>query len=364
MSSRRNEACPGHEAGAQAVIGDALVIDGVVHGYHSPPESYTHPISELVVESLYQGYHKVFSPRGDRRWLLERERFARVGPEILGGALFAESQTDFCVYHDIPLYGLYKGGASPLWVGRELRDRHPGRVALFGGIWPEHPDPIGEVDRLVEEEGVVGLKFYPYDIYDGRGVEVRMDDPEAVYPILAHAEKRGIRSVAVHKAIAMAGCPIQPFHPRDLEDALIAFPGLCFQIVHGGFAFLEETALQLAYHRNASVVLEGASAYIVNAPMKFAEILAAFLMAGAADRIIWGTGCTALHPRPLIEAFWEFEMPESLTGGYGVPPLSGALKRAILAGNIARILGLETGAIARGSGEGELAEPWSAGPAA
>ncbi len=171
-------------------------------------------------------------------------------------------------------------------------------MALFGGIWPSHPDPIGEVDRLVDEEGVVGLKFYPYDIYDGVGEEVRMDDTEAVYPILEHAQKRGIRSVAVHKAIAMAGCPVQPFHPRDLDDALLAFPGLCFQIVHGGFAFLEETALQLTYYRNAAVVLEGASAYLVNAPLKFAEILAAFLMAGAADRIIWGTGCIGPPPAP------------------------------------------------------------------
>jgi hypothetical protein len=132
------------------VIGDAVVIDGVVHGYNSPPETYTHPISEVVADSLYYGYHRVFSPRGDKRWLLDREQFGRVDADLLGGAVFGESQNDFCVYHDIPLYGLYKGGASPLWVGRELRERHPERVALFGGIWPSHPDPIGEVDRLVE----------------------------------------------------------------------------------------------------------------------------------------------------------------------------------------------------------------------
>ena len=344
------------------MIDGTPVIDGVVHGYNSPPETYTHPISGLVVESLYHGYHKVFSPRGDRRWLLDRERFTRADADLLGGALFDESQTDYCVYHDIPLYGLYKGGASPLWVGRDLRERYPDRVALFGGIWPSQEDPIGEVDRLVEEEGVVGLKFYPFDIYDGTGFEVRMDDQEAVYPILEHAQKRGIRSVAIHKAIAMVGCPIQPFHPRDLEDALIAFPDLWFQIVHGGFAFLEETAQQLSYYRNAAVVLEGASAYIVNAPLKFAEILGAFLMAGAADRIIWGTGCTALHPRPLIEAFWNFEMPQSFIEGYGLPPLTPGLKQAILGGNIARILGLDIDGIPPAA-DGELAEPWSGAPA-
>lgn len=92
------------------MIGDALVIDAVVHGYNSPPETYTHPLSGVVVQSLYRGYHQVFSPRGDRRWLLDEHRFARVDADILGGAVFDESQTDFCVYHDIPLYGLYKGG--------------------------------------------------------------------------------------------------------------------------------------------------------------------------------------------------------------------------------------------------------------
>ena len=56
------------------MINATAVIDGVVHGYNSPPQTYTHPISELVVESLYQGYHKVFSPRGDRRWLLDGHR--------------------------------------------------------------------------------------------------------------------------------------------------------------------------------------------------------------------------------------------------------------------------------------------------
>jgi len=96
----------------------------------------------------------------------------------------------------------------------------------------------------------------------------------------------------------------------------------------------------------------------VNSPLKFAEILSAFLMTGAADRIIWGTGCTALHPRPLIEAFWDFELPEALMAGYGLPPLSRELKQAILGGNIARILGLE---VEPNDVAGALAEPWSSG---
>jgi hypothetical protein len=103
------------------------------------------------------------------------------------------------------------------------------------------------------------------------------------------------------------------------------------------------------------VVLEGASAFLVNMPLKFAEILGRFLMTGAWDRIIWGTGCTALHPQPLIESFWNFQMPEPMLSGYGMPPLTPQLKQAILAGNIARILGLEVSP----RPQSDLAEPWS-----
>ncbi|MGW7353684.1 amidohydrolase family protein [Streptomyces sp. NPDC054784] len=342
------------------MIEDVPVVDAVVHGYNSPPETWKHPLAGVVVDSLYNRYHRIFSPRDDPKWILDRHRFERVGPELLEHALFAESRTDFAVYHDIPLYGMYEQGASPLWIGREMRERNPDRVAVFGGIWPGHPDPVGEVDRLVDEEKVVGLKFYPYDIYDGRGETVRMDDVDSVFPILEHAQRRGIRSVAVHKAIAMVGCPVQPFAPGDLDNAFLAFPELNFQIVHGGFAFLEDTALQLSYYPNASVVLEGASAYLVNSPLRFAEILSAFVRAGAADRIIWGTGCTALHPQPLLDAFWEFQFPDWMIEGYGLPPLTKELKRKILGGNIARILDLK---VTPDPAERELAEPWTGGAA-
>jgi hypothetical protein len=41
----------------------------------------------VLPASLYDGYHRVFSPRGQKRWILDRERFARrPGPaRLLGG---------------------------------------------------------------------------------------------------------------------------------------------------------------------------------------------------------------------------------------------------------------------------------------
>src|ERR671937_778876 len=66
-----------------------------------------------------------------------------------------------------------------------------------------------------------------------------------------------------------------------------------------------------------------------------------FLSAGAAERIVWATGAMAVHPRPLLEAFWELEMPRDLVEDYGLPELTPEIKTAILGGNAARILGLD-----------------------
>jgi len=75
-------------------------------------------------------------------------------PDLLAHALFAESQTDAGIYHEVPQWGTMVDGGSPMWVGKELRDRYPGRIALYGAVSPWHKDPLEEIDRLVEEDQV------------------------------------------------------------------------------------------------------------------------------------------------------------------------------------------------------------------
>lgn len=349
-------------------LDDVFVIDAVVHGYNFAPENQKHPIAQQLADLLYHGVHVGFSPRGEAKWLLDYDRFVRGNdPDLLSNALFAESQTDACIYHEVPVYGISEDGGSPRWVGKEMRDEHPGRVLIYGGISPWQEGALEQVDRLVEEDGVVGLKLYPMDIIDGEIKSFRMDDPEVAFPIFERALQKGLRSVAIHKAIPLGAVPTEPFLPHDVEGAAAAFPDLTFEIVHGGFAFLEETALQAARFPNVAINLEGGAGYICNAPRKFAELVGTFMFWGAADRLVWATGCVATHPRPFVEAFWNFEMPTDLMEGYGFPPLSDEVKKGILGGNIARILGLDVEAM-KGeaandefAGHAELAEPWSGG---
>ena len=93
----------------------------------------------------------------------------------------------------------------------------------------------------------------------------------------------------------------------------MAFPDLTFEIVHGGFAFLEETDWQLRSFPNVVVNLEGSSSYLMQgAPRRFAELIGTFLRAGGEDRILWSTGCNSHHPRPYIEMFWNFHIPQDM----------------------------------------------------
>ena len=344
-------------------LDDVFVIDAVAHGYNYAPENWVdQTYGATASQQLYAlGAHYV--PEGS---MLPYEDWVRGDdPDLVASALFAESQTDFAVYHGVPMFGAFKDGGSPLRVGQEIRDRFPARMALFGAVSPWQSDPLAEIDRLVDEVGVIGIKLYPFDLVSGRAERFALDDPRVAFPLYERAEARGIKTVAVHKALPLGPVPIEPFQVTDIEGAAAAFPNLNFQIVHGGMAFVEETAWQLARFSNVSVNLEGTVAFAVRAPAQLAQILGAFLLAGAEDRIVWATGCMAVHPQVFLEAFWRLQTPAELVHGYGLPELTDDIKRKILGENAARILGLDITQL-RGkaqddqfAGRAELAPRWS-----
>lgn len=351
------------------MIEDAFVIESAAHAFDLRPETYRTELSKQSADVIYHGLHRGFQPPGETRWLLDQERFLDArDPELLAGALFAESQTDVCIYHSIAIHGLYAGGLSPLSVGTAIRDRYPGRMLVYGSVSPWLDGALDEVDRLAEEEGVVGLKIYPHDIVDGQIKEFRLDDPERAYPLIERARANGIRNIALQKAQPIGAVPLQPYSPADVESAAIAYPDMTFELVHGGWAFLEETASQLARFPNVVVNLEITTAYLLKAPRRFAEILGTLLSVGGGDRLLWSVGAMLFHPRPFIEAFWDFEMPRDLVEGYGFPELTREDKRNILGRNQARILGLDIDALsAQIAGDrfgqlDELAEPWTGTP--
>lgn len=349
-------------------MSEDFIIDGVAHAHNFRPDNFVPGSDPDALINLMYDLQVRSAPEGDQRWVMSSQRFReRTDATFLAHALFAESEVDACIYHSLPIYSLLKDGSSHIDVGLEMRRRWPGRVALYGAISPFRHGVLDRIDRLVDESGVVGLKLYPQDLVDGRIRGYRLDERELTYPIFEHACKRGIKTVAMHKAVPFGPIGIADFRVNDVAETAAAFPNLNFEIFHGGFAFLEETLLQMLYTPNVTVNLEGVISYITFAPRKFASILGEFLSIGAWNRLVWGTGCMAAHPQPLLKAFREFEMPADLMAQYGYPQLTAEMKRSMLGLTQARICGIDIASMKQQSANDEFAriraeglrEPWS-----
>jgi hypothetical protein len=346
------------------MIGDAFVIDATVHGFNFLPSNYRADFLTDVVQMLYNGAHVGFHPHAEPEWNMSWQEFLeafRYQPELLIQAMFAESQTDVIVYHGVPLNGIYVDGSSPTWVAKAARERCPGRVFIYGPLYPWQDDAVEELERMVAEEGIIGLKFYPIDLFDGELRPSRMDD-RRMWAICERAQQLGVRMIAVHKAVPLGPLPLAPYNSLyDMAPLVADFPDLTFEIVHGGAAFLAETVELLERFPNLVVNLESLPMFIPNHHKKWVEIMAAYLEAGLTDRLFYATGAVGGHPQPFLKAFWEFEMPADR------PQISLTQKRAMLGENYARLLGWDLPAIKRqlagdifGLHRSQLAPPWSA----
>lgn len=348
-----------------AISDDVFVFDAITHAYNFADENVIGgPYANSIIEGVY-GVHLAFAPPDRSDLLLKREVFLNqlADPDVTAGFLFRESHTDACIYHELPLYGYFKDGGSPLSVAVAMREEWPNRVFIYGAISPHQPNALERVDYLVEEVGVSGLKLYPHDLVEGELCSIDMSDADLLYPIFDRAASHGLHTIAIHKALVMGPVPIEPYRVDDVGEAARTFPDLTFEVVHGGLAFLEETAFLVQYHPNVTVSLEATSALLFRAPWKFAEIIGTLIRAGASDRIIWGLGGAALHSRAFEEQMWAFEIPEELQARYGLPRLTDEIKRGILGENAARILDLDIASFRRDTQGDEFAKPRELEPA-
>ena len=322
------------------------VIDAVIHPYNLAEEnvrnSHARPITDIV-----SGGNRAVAPPGYR---LPKDAYERNWTiEEVANMSFVESYADLAVYHVVPIRAFHDGICS-LEKAVEAKERWPERFLFYVGVDPlEGQKAIDEMHEQVELLGnAVGLKLYPNSWVGSDVVGWRMDDPEIAFPFFEEALKLGLRTVAVHKAIPLGPVELTHYRVDDIDRAAMAFPTLNFEIVHGGMAFLEETAWQLARFRNVWVNLETTATMLTNRPGAFERAFAALLMHGgsrALDQIFWGTGCMVSHPRPHLESFVRrFQFSPQLRQEFGLPEIDEALHRKILAENYGRLHQLDLAA--------------------
>lgn len=361
------------------MIGDTVVIDATVHALNMDPSGAAFGAYDGVgipfsAEHTYEDIHLMHSVKSGGPYVMPRKQWERQATAAeLASVLFEESWTDFASFHAI-------GSEVAMAVGLQARELAPGRIWIYGS--PTDPfdtsRTLEEIDQWVDEYQIIGLKLYPFQFNlrtePPRPMAFPLDDEKLAYPIIEHAQKRGIRSIAVHKGI---GWVLKPFGVSDLVATAQAFPKMNFEVVHAGWAFLEDTAV-LAGRSNIWLNLESTSSYLIHRPRTFAEVLGRFLSQGigkpnAEDRILWSTGCMQGHCQPLLELFNNFEMPADMVDGHGYRQLTHDIKRKILGLNFARMHGLDLDQLVaaipdtkerRAQLAGELAAPWSKAGAA
>ncbi|HKG39282.1 MAG TPA: amidohydrolase family protein [Conexibacter sp.] len=339
------------------MIEDIPVINGIVHAWNIADDNFTGRgpwnTGERIRADMI-AWHEHWNLPG---MSVPLEAYTTDwSAELIARTTFLESDADLAVHHHIHMESIFTNGLCSVEKNAEMVQRWPDRFVVYAGA-----DPTAGVDQAIEYlkrqmdliPETLGLKLYPAQVDPIRWF--LMDD-EKVFPLYEAARDLGIKVIAVHKAMPTGPIPMLPFKMDDIDGAANAFPDLNFEVVHGGMAFIEETSYQIARYPNVFTNFEVTSALLNSAPGWFEEIMAQFLFWGGAEKIIWGDGSPFVHPQPLLEKFWDFEIRDELLAKYNIPQITREDKAKILGGNYARMAGIDVEARLAKIADDELAQ--------
>jgi predicted TIM-barrel fold metal-dependent hydrolase len=321
------------------MINDVFVINPVTHAYNLTQDNMQNSYGEAVRELLI-ALHQTWQPDGVS---VTAEEFSTDwSVDTMARTLFLETDIDIAATHTLRLDSYFKDGLCSRAKTVEALTKYPDRFVGYVGV-----DPTAGVDtclrdmdeQLDELPQAVGLKLYPAQVAPDR--HWRMDDPAVAFPLFAHAQERGIKTVAIHKAAPLGPVPMNPYRVDDVDGAAGAFPDLSFEIIHAGLSFVDETAWAIARYPNLYANLEVTSSLVIKAPKLFEQVMAQFLLYGGPQKIIFSDGCMFAHSQPIIEGIMNFQFSDETCEGMGLAKLTKEDKALILGGNYARIVGLD-----------------------
>lgn len=349
------------------VYQDSVVVDMVVHAFNHRWDNCKNEFAEEWISDTH-ARHQTLHPDGYQ--LSEEQFFRNHTAEELANVVFLESDIDFAVYQPVHLEEYYEDGLIPLEKGIEFTQQNPDRSMLYGHVNPRSPYALEELERQAEEHDIAGVKTHPvYFREDGRNLSNLLNDPDVGIPLVEKARDLGLEFVASHKALPFARTHHKYYTTDDIEEVAPMFPDMKFEVVHAGYAFLEETTSVLARFPNVYANLESTFVMMMDRPRKFAESLGEMLKWAGPEKLMFGSGATLYYPQLLIEKFWEFEFPEDMRKKYGYPKITDEMKRKILGRNACEYLGLDPDEIRQTAENDEWAEkrreldgqpePWS-----
>jgi predicted TIM-barrel fold metal-dependent hydrolase len=254
---------------------------------------------------------------------------------------------------------------------RELFDRTAGSGRLLNHT-VVRPD-LDETARMSDWAAAyrpVGWKVYTMGVMDDAyqhykpGSGWRLDDDEVGMPFLEQALATGVKVVCAHKGLSGM---VDAGSPADVGPAAAAYPGLDFLIYHSGYEpgqpegpytpdtadqgvnRLIKTAQDAGLGPGSNVYAELGSTWfmLLSRPEDAAHTIGKLLLHFGEDNIVWGTDSIWYGPtQPVIDAFRTFQIPDEMCEQYGYPKITPKAKRKILAGNAARVYGIDLDSLA------------------
>lgn len=351
------------------MLNGMIVADATAHGYNWRPDNLAVPESQRIVDGSW-ALHQTMTKDHPQLRLTEDEFKQDWTGRDIADALFYETGIDLVSYHGTPIYDFFRDGHSATKKGFELLREYPNRIVVYGAMNPWGLDSASairdEVDRLVDQ-GATGLKLYAARYDRGATLANRMDDDAYAYPMIERAIERGVRVIASHKALPIGPVSYEPYGVSDFPLACARYPEMNFEVVHAGMAFVQETAFLASTQPNCWFNLETSFAIQTRQPRRFAEFMGMLMRSGAGDRILYASGFSLFHPRLALQSFLDFQMPDDLVDGFGMPQITDAMKEKILGLNYLRLHGIDPADFRKTTSSDEVSErqargleaPWS-----
>ena len=143
--------------------------------------------------------------------------------DALAKTLFLETDVDLAANMYLRLDSWFKDGLCSRDKNVEAARRWPDRFLTYVGVSPTGARGLSARSRG-SDAGAAELhraRLYPDEVEPFRSW--RMDDPKLAYPLFERAQKLGIRTVAIHKAIPNGPVPINPYKVDDVDGAPFIF---------------------------------------------------------------------------------------------------------------------------------------------
>jgi len=261
---------------------------------------HTHPFTEETVKGQGLSYteaHAYFGQSPDspsHHWYKDQT----TTPIGVSAQQLHEDNVDLAVVVNMNACVTWNSCLPNEFIGRYCKD-HPELYLGFAGIDPNTgtKSALAELDRCVNDYGIVGLKFHPaYQNFFP-------NDKERAYPIYEKCVEHGLPVLFHTGSTRMTRCTIRTCRPEFLDDVATDFPELRIIMSHYGWPWTEEALAVMWRHEHVYMDLSGwMPTYI------FAHQPAVFQHMNSVmpEKFVFGSDFPAISPQKWIDDFSQY----------------------------------------------------------